>query len=57
MHQTKEPVQSVYMRIKQSNHDWLKEQAIEAERSVTWIVNKLIEKSRKAEEAQHEKQA
>lgn len=53
----KEPVQSVYMRIKQANHDWLKAQAEKEERPVTWIVNKLIEQSRKAEEAQHEKQA
>ncbi len=57
MHQTKEPIQAVYMRIKQANHDWLKVQAEKEERPVTWIVNKLIEQVRKAEEAQHEKQA
>lgn len=43
---SKEPVQSVYMRIKHSNYDWLREQAKKQERPVTWIVNKLIEQSR-----------
>lgn len=57
MHQAKEPAQSVYMRIKQANHDWLKAQAAKKDRPITWIVNKLIEQGRKAEEAQHEKQA
>lgn len=53
----KEPTQAVYMRIKQANHDWLKVQAEKEERPVTWIVNKMIEQARKAEEAQHDKQA
>lgn len=42
----KELMQPVYMRIKQSNHTWLKEQAVKEDRSVTWFVNKLIEKAR-----------
>lgn len=46
----KEPVQSVFMRIKQANYDWLKAQAEIEERSVTWIVNKRIEECRKGEE-------
>lgn len=57
MHQSKEPTQAVYMRIKQANHDWLKAQADKEERPVTWIVNKLIEQSRRTEEAQYAKQA
>ena len=40
-----------------ANHDWLKVQAEKEERPVTWIVNKMIEQARKAEEAQHDKQA
>lgn len=54
---TKEPTQAVYMRIKQANHDWLKVQAEKEERPVTWIVNKMIEHARKAEDAKHEKKA
>ncbi len=46
MHQMKEPTQAVYMRIKQSNHDWLKAQAKKEDRPVTWLVNKLIEQTR-----------
>lgn len=47
----KEPTQSVYMRIKQSNHDWLKNSAAAQDRSVTWIVNKLIEQVKQTQEA------
>lgn len=47
---TKEPTQPVYMRIKQSNHDWLKNAATTQDRSVTWLVNKLIEQAKKEQE-------
>jgi predicted HicB family RNase H-like nuclease len=49
----KEQAHPVCMRIKQSNHDWLKVEALTQDRSVTWIVNKLIEQAKRLQEASH----
>lgn len=53
----KEQAHPVYLRIKQSNHDWLKVEALTQDRSVTWIVNKLIEQAKRQQEAGHAQSA
>lgn len=57
MQQVKEAQAAVCWRIKESNLNWLRDIAQKQERPVNWVINKLIEQSRKVEEAQHEKQA
>lgn len=57
MQQVKDVQAAVCWRIKESSLSWLRSTAQKEERSVNWVINKLIEQARKAEEAQHEKQA
>ncbi|MDR0216200.1 MAG: hypothetical protein LBJ15_19695 [Comamonas sp.] len=53
MHQEKEQAVPVCWRIKTSGIEWLREKAREQDRTVTWVINKLVEQAKNAEEAQH----
>lgn len=53
MHQEKEPSVPVCWRIKASGIEWLREQAREQDRTVTWIINKLVEQAKLSDEGRH----
>lgn len=38
-------------------HNWIKGQAAEQERSMNWVINKILAQAKEAKEASHEKQA
>lgn len=53
MQQVKETSVAVCWRIKESNLSWLRSTAQQQERSVSWLINKLIEQSKPLTEAAH----
>ena len=42
------------IRVDKEAHDWLRQYACCRERSLNWVVNKLIEQAKRAQEAGHE---
>lgn len=53
MQQVKDTSTAVCWRIKESNLNWLRSAAQEQDRSVTWVINKLIEQAKRSREACH----
>ena len=53
----KQDGEQMKIRLQTPTHDWLKGQARAQERSMNWIVNKLLADAKAREESQHEKQS
>jgi hypothetical protein len=46
-----QPLVQILVRTSEENRDWLKAKAIGQDRSVNWILNKLLDDARQGEEA------
>lgn len=45
------------IRVPPHVHSWLKRQSEKQERSMNWVINKILAQAKEAESVQHEKQA
>lgn len=46
-----QPTAQIQVRTSEVNRDWLKEKAAAQDRSVNWIINKILDEARQAEGA------
>ncbi|MBO0611691.1 hypothetical protein [Thiothrix fructosivorans] len=37
---------TVHARLKQENHEWLADEAIKLDRSISWLIDHLVERAR-----------
>lgn len=49
-----QPVVQILVRTSEENRDWLKAKALDQDRSVNWIINKILDEVRRAEGAASE---
>lgn len=47
-----QPVVQIQVRTSEENRDWLKAKAIDQDRSVNWIINKILDEARERERTQ-----
>ncbi|MRW85380.1 hypothetical protein GJ698_14940 [Pseudoduganella sp. FT26W] len=48
-----QPVVQILVRTSEENRDWLKAKALGQDRSVNWIVNKILDEAREKEAERH----